>query len=43
MTSIGLKDASFPVLIHTDHQKNLSSYLITCVNLHACQMDVDLL
>ena len=42
MTSIDLKDAFFSVYILLI--KNiLNLYLMTCFNLHACQMDMDLL
>ena len=44
MPSTDLKDAFFSVTIHSTYPKNiLNLYLITCFNLHACQMDMNLL
>ena len=41
MASTDSKDAFCSVPIHSTHQKNL--HLMTCFNLHAYQMDMDLL
>ena len=43
MASIDLKDAFFSVHIHSTHQNILNLHLVTCFNLYACQVDMDLL
>ena len=43
MASNDLNHAFFSATIHLTHQTYLKFDLTICFNLHACQMDVDLL